>query len=112
MLSAAASAITSYGPVTPTADDTRSRSTIALATSPALPTSVWMRMYAVTIATTSPTATRPAPTPQHDASRVAVHGPARAIAPTPQTTGRPRRAQGRRQAGSGTAAHTTGRSHK
>src|SRR4029450_113324 len=53
-LSASARTITSYGPVTSSADCTPSMSAIALATWAALPTSVWIRMYTVTIGTPSP----------------------------------------------------------
>src|ERR671925_217306 len=48
-LVASARTMTSYGPVTSSADCTPSMSAIDLATCIALPTSVWIRMYAVTI---------------------------------------------------------------
>src|SRR5688572_32868534 len=45
---ASARAITSYGPVTSSADTTPSIPSTSVATWAALPTSVWIRMYALT----------------------------------------------------------------
>src|SRR6266511_2622320 len=90
-LRASARAITSYGPVTPSATCTPWIAPTVLATAPALPTSVWMRMYADN-ATPGPPRARP-PTAASGRGSASPRGVGPIVAPAarpprPATAGR------------------------